>query len=222
VPVSAPLTLPPSAALDVPQISTSRTSPFFSGPPPAPAAPPVGLTQWLATQWPVVAIGSGALVVGTVALWLMFSGGATEVTYNDQPVLSHDAAALRVRPGADASAAAAPRDAGAPGAGRAPRDAAPVTAAADAGSPARPAEPGGRAAHAEAPGLLSIQARPSATAILDGRKLGETPIYRRRTPSGWHTLDLRAPGLPALRRRIHIQPGREFKRTYELKTAKEK
>jgi eukaryotic-like serine/threonine-protein kinase len=219
LPVSAPLTLPPSTSFDVMPVSSSRTSPFFNPVAPAPPAS-ARLKEWLVAQWPVVAIGSGALVVGTVALWLLFSGGPGDASYA-RP-LAADAAVAVAR--ADAAApreAPTPRDAGAGGAPAAPQDAA-ARAAVDSGPAVRVREGGGPERRVESPGLLSIQARPSATAILDGRKLGETPIYRKRTPAGWHTLELRAPGLPALRRRIQVQPGREFKRTFDLKAAKEK
>jgi hypothetical protein len=65
-------------------------------------------------------------------------------------------------------------------------------------------------------GLLSLQARPSAVVLLDGRDLGETPIYRRRVSAGWHALELRAPGVPPLKRRVQVPAHGEFQKTYDL------
>jgi hypothetical protein len=225
--VSAPLTLPPSAALDVvsipptsefaPPLSSSRTSPLINSPPVGALTPGLlSLKEWAITQWPTLAIGGAALLIGSVALWLMFSGGGSESGHAGSldGVIVRDAGAAATR--ASGTDAGGTRDDGArrPGA---QQDAG--TSAADGGAGARRVEHGGPAAHAESPGLLSIQARPSATAILDGRKLGETPIYRRRTPAGWHTIELRAAGRPPFRRRIYVQPNRELKRTFELPAA---
>jgi serine/threonine protein kinase len=65
-------------------------------------------------------------------------------------------------------------------------------------------------------GLLSVQSRPSAVVLVDGRRLGETPIYRRRVLAGSHALELRAVGLPPLRKRIYVPAHGEFQRTFDL------
>jgi serine/threonine-protein kinase len=239
-PVSAPLNLPPSAGLDaaapetlrpVLQPLTPHPSSSFQAPKLAGLGPLLfRLREWLVDQWLTVAIGTAAVVIGTIALCLMFAGGTPDPGAPAPPdaVVAVDTGAATRPPvvGRDAGSqrdGAAPRlDAGARRGAAPARDAGAAAAAVDGGPGQKPLEPAGRAAHADSPGLLSIQARPSATALLDGRKIGETPIYRRRTPAGWHTLELRAQGQPSIKRRIHIQPSREFKRTYDLVAGKER
>jgi hypothetical protein len=61
-----------------------------------------------------------------------------------------------------------------------------------------------------------VQSRPSAVVSLDGRNIGETPVYRRRTTAGGHTLELRAAGFPVLKRRIQVPARGEFQKTFDL------
>ncbi|MFO0725400.1 MAG: protein kinase [Myxococcota bacterium] len=80
-----------------------------------------------------------------------------------------------------------------------------------------PRPPPDRRVPAPAYGSLTLLARAGGTVFVDGKKLGATPLLRRRLEAGAHVLALRRPGDPRPRWQAHaiIHPGRHL--SIELK-----
>ncbi len=79
--------------------------------------------------------------------------------------------------------------------------------------PAPPPEPPTRAVAAkQAPGKLSIDARPWATIYLDGKKLGPTPIVGREVAAGDHTIRAVAEDGTEKTLRVRVEPGETVRR----------
>jgi serine/threonine-protein kinase len=68
---------------------------------------------------------------------------------------------------------------------------------------------GGTAAAAE-PGFYSVDSTPYATIFIDGKRLGDTPLFRERVPSGAHQVRaVRADGREQ-KLAIQVLPGKEL------------
>ena len=214
-----------------------------------PRIPRSHILAWLREQWLIVSIGSLALCIAAIALWLMFHGRSqTDALepHTGRVVVVADAPLPPLAQSADASAhqetlgntpskvQSAPGKGSRSAADKETADRSPAFTGdrAPTAPPARPAAskqtpkpargPSRSTPPGEPLGLLSIQARPAATVVLDGKPLGDTPIYRRRITSGWHDLELRAPGLRPVKRRVYVPPDRELKNTFELVQPKER
>ena len=71
--------------------------------------------------------------------------------------------------------------------------------------PPTPAPP-----RARRPGRLSVNTSPWAHVVVDGQRIGITPLYGRSLSAGVHVLELVSPGGLRLRRRILLREGQHL------------
>ncbi|MBP6629309.1 MAG: serine/threonine protein kinase [Kofleriaceae bacterium] len=155
--------------------------------------------------------GAAALLIGSLglaaALVLRPGGGApaSEPTMPGAGLLpaGTDAGAVAASAAAAVDAASAPAPAW-------PVDAGTVAAAAprDAGSSGRVGGRGPVSAAEEGTGFLTIDSNPYATIFVDGRRLGDTPLFRAEVPAG--------------RRRVRAVRADQRSKTFTITIAKDK
>jgi hypothetical protein len=120
------------------------------------------------------------------------------------PAVAAAAAAPSATPSA-APAVAAPASA-------APAVAAPAVAAPASAAPAAPRSPAAVPAARRAPvergrGFLSIYAEPWAYVIIDGHRIGPTPLMRQPVAAGAHRVRLERAGIQPREQRVTVRPG---------------
>ncbi|HEU4730184.1 MAG TPA: PEGA domain-containing protein, partial [Kofleriaceae bacterium] len=172
----------------------------------APAGPPVQLPGRVPPSAALLVLaGIGALALGGAALFVFFQGREAVLRPDASP--RHDARIV-LPPGPEPAPDAAeppadappPVDAGAPAILPATPDARPSAPRHDAGGrPVRPdvREPGAMTTHADAgvarptgTATLTIGANPWGNVLLDGKKIGRTPIERLSVPAGHHVVEV--------------------------------
>jgi len=196
-----------SGAFDPPPAPVAPPVVEAPPPPPAPPAPPAPGRLTLRSEPPgarVVRAGNTIATTPIEALELppdVDHALVVELAYYEPTTLN-----VRLRPGELRSLELALPHVEAP--------AAPVVAARP--TPARPPRPVATVAP-DAPGLLTLDTTPWTKVSLGGVPIGSTPIFKRPTPAGRHTLRLQneSAGVDATRE-IELRPGELAKLRFEL------
>ena len=217
------------AALTDPTVPNQRRSPPDASDAAAPAAAagsePPGAGPWFDYQplaarprrGPWLLLALGALVVAGLATTALISLDAEEQSAKAEPVAT--AAAVL-----DAASAAAPEPAAVtPDAGVVTPDAAPPVADATpppAGSRAIERKPSGPSRKrprpaAVLPGFLTIDSRPAAQISIDGRAMGQVPLYRVELAPGRHQVQATVADGRSKTLTIVIRSGQDLRKRLE-------